>query len=69
LYRHVDAIWEAPKKGPNGEHPNNIGGYESVAAFRDLTETLWNNAQEAQDAAGDDLDAVMVKIEVNRVDG
>jgi hypothetical protein len=68
LYEHIDQIWEAPKQGPNGRHPVDIGGYESVAALRDLAMTLWTNAQEAQDAAGDDVDGVTVDITYRRLD-
>jgi hypothetical protein len=52
LYRHVDAIWDATHLRSKGIHPNDAGGYEGVAALRDLLDTLIANAENAQHEAG-----------------
>jgi hypothetical protein len=66
LYRHVDLIWDAPHLRSKGVHPIEAGGYEGVAALRDLLNDLWIEAQQAQVDAGDDIDTVSVKMVVER---
>lgn len=66
LYRHVDLIWDAPHLRSEGVHPSEAGGYDGVAALRDLTLALWSAAKEAQYAVGEDPDLEEVEIKVVR---
>jgi hypothetical protein len=69
LYEHIDQIWDAPHLRSKGIQPNEAGGYDGVAAMRDLLMGLWANAQEAQHAAGDEVDEVNVDMVVKRNEG
>jgi hypothetical protein len=64
LYRHVDLIWDAPHLRSKGIHPVEAGGYDSVAALRDLLNDLWIEAKQAQYDAGEDPDVGEVEITV-----
>ena len=57
VYEHIDAIWEAPKQASEGrDHPVDLGGYEGVAAMRDLLMDLIGNGEQAQANAEDDVE-------------
>jgi hypothetical protein len=68
VWRHIDKIWDAPHLRGNGQHPVEVGGYEGVAALRDLLMDLVVNVQNAQDAAEDDVDSHHVVVKVKHVD-
>lgn len=66
LHQHVSRIWDAPNDGPDGRHAVDVGGYEGVGAVLDLLTLLWATAKEAQYKAGEDPDADIVEIAVER---
>jgi hypothetical protein len=63
LYHYVDRIWDAPHLREHGKHPNNVPGFEGVAALRDLLGILTSTAD---DALGEEIDTVSVKMVVER---
>lgn len=64
LQRHLDQIWAEPQKGPDGRHPVDIGGYRGVQAMLDIAGELVGNVEQAQEAAGDEVDRYWVDIVV-----
>lgn len=67
LHLYVDRIWEEPKHR-EGRSPVDIGGYGSVAALRDLLNTLCDHAAEAQYAAGDIHEEYRVTVTAEKID-
>lgn len=68
VYWHIDKIWDAPHLRSEGVHPVEVGGFEGVAALRDLVMDLIGNVQTAQHDAGDDVDSYTVVVKVKHVD-
>ncbi len=55
LFQHVDAMWTDAKRAGH-EPADNPEQYNAVAAMRDLAAALFfNNAQDAQSKAGDQV--------------
>ena len=61
LEAYLTAVWEAPKQravreghDPDDAHPANDPAFSCVAGLLDLTHALVAQAEQAQDAAGDD---------------
>jgi hypothetical protein len=65
LYEFVDHIWSEPEKVSRGEaHASHHPAYAGAGALRDLLMSLWVNAQEAQDGAGDPVESTRVQTTV-----